>query len=141
MSPSPARMASSSDKVEDTSEAKTEVEAKTADDAKTADETKVDNNDFTVVEEEGQEKFQCNNCDMKLDKVISMKRHITSKHVVKTPGRKRKSMESAKVETNKKEAKIDDDLTDSIMEGLGSEYTSTQSDIDNMDKLKKKNWL
>ena len=63
MSPSPARMASSSDKVEDTSEAKTEVETKTADDAKTADETKVDNNNFTVVEEEGQEKFQCNNCD------------------------------------------------------------------------------
>ena len=123
MSPSPARMASSSDKIEDTTgakedaEAKTADEAKTEDEAKTTDEAKVDNNDFTVVEEEGHEKFQCNNCDVKLDKVISMKRHITSKHIVKTPGRKRKSMESAKVETNKKEAKIDDNLTDSIMEG------------------------
>ena len=126
MSPSPARMASGSDKIQDTTVDKAEAEDKTADEAKTEDEAKVDNNDFTVVEEEGQEKFQCNNCDVKLDKVISMKRHITSKHVLKTPGKKRKSMESAKVETNKKEAKIDDNLTDSIMEGLGSEYTSTQ---------------
>ena len=124
-------MTSNSDKVDDTTEAK----AAEADEAKTAEEAKVDNNDFTVVEEEGQEKFKCNNCDLKLDKVISIKRHITSKHVVKTPGRKRKSMESAKVETNTKEAKIDDDLSDSLMEGLGTEYTSTQADIDNMDKL------
>ena len=43
-------------------------------------------------------------------------------------------MESAKVETNTKEARIDD-LTDSLMEGFGAEYTSTQADIDNMDKL------
>ena len=120
-----------SEKVDDTTEAK----AAEAEEAKTAEEAKVDNNDFTVVEEEGQEKFKCNNCDLKLDKVISIKRNITSKHVVKTPGRKRKSMESAKVETNTKEAKIDDDLSDSLMEDLGSEYTSTQADIDNMDKL------
>ena len=49
MSPSPARMTSNSDKVDDTTEAK----AAEADEAKTAEEAKVDNNDFTVVEEEG----------------------------------------------------------------------------------------
>ena len=93
-----------------------------------------DNNDFSVIEEEGQEKFQCDNCDFKTDKVISMKRHITAQHIMKASGKKRKSMASAKVETNTKEAKIDD-LTDSIMDNLGEEYTSTQADIDNMDKL------
>ena len=53
---------------------------------------------------------------------------------MKASGKKRKSMASAIVETNTKEAKIDD-LTDSIMDNLGEEYTSAQADIDNMDKL------
>ena len=90
------------DKTKVAEEKKAAEENKAAEVSK-AEEIKIDNNDFAVIEEEGQEKFQCDNCDFKTDKVISIKRRITAKHVMKTPGRKRKSMESAKVETNTKQ--------------------------------------
>ena len=48
---------------------------------KKAEEIKANNSDFTVVEEEGQERYQCDNCNFKSEKVISSRKHITAKHV------------------------------------------------------------
>ena len=36
---------------------------------------KANNNDFTVVEEEGQERYQCDNCDFKVKKLKPFKKH------------------------------------------------------------------
>ena len=72
----------------------------------TFEKVKVDNMDYSVVLVEGQERFACNKCDFKADKSGSMKRHITTKHVssrLTGQGRKRKSMESGKLESSSKE--------------------------------------
>ena len=63
------RMASLGDKAED-------IPA-----TKKAEKIKANNNEFTVVEEEGKEKYQCDNCDFKCEKVNTIKNHITAKHV------------------------------------------------------------
>ena len=39
------------------------------------------NNNFTVFEEEGREKYQCDNCNFKCEKFNSIKNHITTNHV------------------------------------------------------------
>ena len=48
---------------------------------KKAEEIKANNNEFTVVEEEGQEIYQCDNCDFKSKTNIGIKKHITAKRV------------------------------------------------------------
>ena len=99
----------------------------------TSEKVKVDNMDYSVVLVEGQERFACNQCEFKADKSGSMKRHITTKHVTARltgQGRKRKSMESGKVESNSKEVRMDEGLSESIMEGLGKDFTSTQVEME-----------
>ena len=99
----------------------------------TFEKVKVDNMDYSVVLVEGQERFACNKCDFKADKSGSMKRHITTKHVssrLTGQGRKRKSMESGKLESSSKEVKMDEGLSESIMEGLGKDFTSTQVEME-----------
>ena len=73
-----------------------------------SEKTRVDNMDYSTVMVEGQERFSCNNCDFKADKIRGIKRHITTTHVVMkvaNMAKKRKSMESARTEDNAKEVK------------------------------------
>ena len=106
----------------------------------TSEKVKVDNMDYSVILEEGQERFACNQCDFKADKGGSMKRHITTKHGIPRlagQGKKRKSMESGKVESNSKEVRLDEDLSESIMENLGEEFTSTQVGLEEEEKWRR----
>ena len=98
---------------------------------------KSDNTDFSVNADEGGEKLSCNQCDYKSEKVISMKRHITAKHgSARTANlKKRKSMESVKVESRSKEFKMDEDLSDSILNNLQDEFTSTQMGLEQEERI------
>ena len=48
---------------------------------KKAEKIKANNNESTVVEEEGKEQHQCDNCDFKCEMFNTIKNHITVKHV------------------------------------------------------------
>ena len=65
----PVRMASLGDKAED-------IPA-----TKKAEKIKANNNESSVVEEEGKEQHQCDNCDVKCEMFNTIKNHITVKHV------------------------------------------------------------
>ena len=98
-----------------------------------SEKVKVDNMDYSVVLEEGQERFACDHCKFKADKSGGMKRHITTKHGTSRStgqGRKRKSKESKKVESNSKEVKMDKEMSELVMEDLGVEFTSTQEGLE-----------
>ena len=61
--------------------------------------------EFTIFTENGKEKFACQQCEYRADKVGSVKRHISAKHGIARGsgmGRKRKSMDSKKLESNAK---------------------------------------
>ena len=107
-----------------------------------SEKTRVDNMDYSTVIVEGQERSSCNNCDFKADKIRGIKRHITTTHVVMkvaNMAKKRKSMESARTEDNAKEVKqvkMDEQLSESIMEDFGKEpFTSTQVEIEDQQKI------
>ena len=107
-----------------------------------SEKTRVDNMDYSTVMVEGHERFSCNNCDFKADKIRGIKRHITTTHVVMkvaNVAKKRKSMESARTEDNAKEVKqvkMDEQLSESIMEDFGKEpFTSTQVEIEDQQKI------
>ena len=48
---------------------------------KKTEEIKKNSNDFSVVEEKGKEVYQCDNCNFKSEKVMSIRKHITANHV------------------------------------------------------------
>ena len=107
-----------------------------------SEKTKVDNMDYSTVVMDGQERFACNNCDFKSDKIKGIKRHITTTHVVMkvvNTTKKRKSMESAKTEENAKEVKqvkVDEQLSESVWENFGKvPVTSTQVEIEEQQRM------
>ena len=100
--------------------------------------SKIDNMEFTMFTENGKEKFACQQCEYTADKVGTIKRHISAKHGSARgsgPGRKRKSMDSKKTESSAKEAKMDDTLSESVMENLEEEFTSTQVVLEKEEKI------
>ena len=102
------------------------------------DASTVDNLEFTLVMEDGQEKFACHLCEYKTDKAGSVKRHLSAKHGNARgsgQGRKRKSMESKKVESKAKEVKLEETLSESVMENLEEEFTSTQVVLEREEKI------
>ena len=95
--------------------------------------------EFTIFTENGKEKFACQQCEYRADKVGSVKRHISAKHGIARGsgmGRKRKSMDSKKLESNAKEAKMDDTLSETVMEKeFEEDFTSTQVTLEREEKI------
>ena len=106
-----------------------------------AEKSKVDNTDFSAFTVDGQERFACHHCDLKADKVGSMKRHITAKHgkLHKAKGEKRRRSNGVEDSTTKKkkedggkEEEFDESVVDKY---LDNDSSFTQSQIENYDAI------
>ena len=104
----------------------------------------IEKNAYSRNDQEGKIKFSCDNCKFEAEKESLIKKHVIQSHVAKPgkqAGKKRKVMESAKKESVPKERRLteveddDDSLSVSMGDFFEDNFSSTQIDQDNIEKL------